>query len=143
MINESLELEKVVEHTESLELEKVIPNLNPKVNSIDENYKDLKALIECLNLDYDKFKLKKVKVAGQRVRNNLLDTKKLCDKIRKQILEQIRDIPVKHRISGEKEGDESPGCVADPSEEKGEEKEDKPKKTIRKSSTKRANIKKD
>ena len=114
-----------------------------KVNSMEDNYKDLQAIIECLNLDFDKFKEKKVKAAGQRVRNNLLNTKKLCDKIRKQILEQIRDIPVRHRTSDgeespteekeekdeEKEGEESPT----------EEKEDKPKKKrIRK-----ANIKKD
>ena len=70
-----------------------------KINSMEENYKDLQALIECLNLDFDKFKEKKVKAAGQRARNNLLNTKKLCDKLRKQILEEIRTIPVKHRIS--------------------------------------------
>ena len=119
-----------------------------KVNSMEDNYKDLQAIIECLNLDFDKFKEKKVKAAGQRVRNNLLNTKKLCDKIRKQILEQIRDIPVRHRTSDSEESpvEESPTEEKDeesPVEEKeessAEEKEDKPKKKrIRK-----ANIKKD
>ena len=119
-----------------------------KVNSMEDNYKDLQAIIECLNLDFDKFKEKKVKAAGQRVRNNLLNTKKLCDKLRKQILEQIRDIPVRHRTSDSEESpvEESPTEEKDeesPVEEKEEspteEKEDKPKKKrIRK-----ANIKKD
>ena len=69
-----------------------------KVNSITENYKDLQALIECLNVDMDKFQNKKVKVAGQRARNNLLNCKKLCDTLRKQIITEISEIPVKHRI---------------------------------------------
>ena len=62
-----------------------------------ENYKDLQALIECLNIDVDKFNEKKVKAAGQRARNNLLNCKKLCDKLRKQIMVDLKDIPVKSR----------------------------------------------
>lgn len=81
-------------------------NEETKIVSMEENYRDLQALIECLNLDFDKFKEKKVKAAGQRARNNLLNTKKLCDKLRKQILEEIRSIPIKHRISGDEKTDE-------------------------------------
>jgi len=115
-----------------------------KVNSMEDNYKDLQALIECLNLDFDKFKEKKVKAAGQRVRNNLLNTKKLCDKIRKQILEQIRDIPVRHRTSDSEESPVEEKDEESPVEEKEEkeekvEKEDKPKKKR----TRKANIKKE
>jgi len=68
------------------------------VKTIDENYKDLQALIECLNIDVDKFQEKKIKAAGQRARSNLLNTKKLCDTLRKQILTEIKAIPVKHRF---------------------------------------------
>ncbi len=81
-------------------------NEETKINSMEENYRDLQALIECLNIDFDKFKEKKVKAAGQRARNNLLNTKKLCDKLRKQILEEIRSIPVKHRISSDEDKSE-------------------------------------
>ena len=67
--------------------------------TIDENYDNLKAVITALNQDYEKFKSKKVKIAGQRVRNGLLNTKKLCDILRKQVLTDIREMPIKHRKS--------------------------------------------
>lgn len=76
-----------------------------KINSMEENYKDLQALIECLNIDFDKFQKKKVKAAGQRARNNLLNTKKLCDTLRKQIITEIKEIPVKHRITDDEGSD--------------------------------------
>ena len=68
-----------------------------QVNTIDDNYDNLKAVIMALTQDYEKFKTKKVKVAGARVRNNLLNCKKICDTMRKQVLEQIKELPVKHR----------------------------------------------
>lgn len=118
-----------------------------KINSVDENYKSLQATIECLNLDFDKFNQKKVKAAGQRVRNNLLNIKKLCDKIRKQILEDIRELPVRHRTSDSetKEGEESPVEEKEGETKEGETKEEKevkeePKKVKR---VRRANIKKE
>jgi len=79
-----------------------------KINSMEENYKDLQALIECLNIDFDKFQKKKVKAAGQRARNSLLNCKKLCDTLRKQIIAEIKAIPIKHRIqeSGDDETEE-------------------------------------
>jgi hypothetical protein len=65
--------------------------------TMKENYDALKATIEALTLDYEKFNDKKVKAAGARVRNNLLNCKKLCDKLRKQVLVDITALPIKHR----------------------------------------------
>jgi hypothetical protein len=56
-----------------------------QVKTIDDNYNNLKAVIMALTQDYEKFKTKKVKVAGARVRNNLLNCKKICDIMRKQV----------------------------------------------------------
>lgn len=70
-----------------------------KEKTLVENYEALKATIEALKIDYEKFQDRKVKAAGGRVRNNLLNCKKLCDKIRKQVLVEIKEIPTKHRIS--------------------------------------------
>lgn len=64
-----------------------------------ENYKSLKAITEALDTDFTKFQGKKVKASGNRVRNNLLNIKKLCDVLRKQILADINEIPTKHRIT--------------------------------------------
>lgn len=66
-------------------------------------YDTLKATVEALNLDYEKFNEKRVKVAGARVRNNLLNCRKLCDKLRKHVLADIRAIPTKHRKECEDE----------------------------------------
>jgi hypothetical protein len=70
-----------------------------------ENYKSLKAITEALDTDFTKFQGKKVKASGNRVRNNLLNIKKLCDVLRKQILADINEIPTKHRINT---GDKKP-----------------------------------
>jgi len=67
------------------------------VKTIDENYENLKAVITALTNDYEKFKEKKIKAAGQRVRASLLDTKKLCDTLRKQVKEDMTTIPIKRR----------------------------------------------
>jgi len=76
-----------------------IKEINTDIKTIDENYDNLKAVITALTQDYEKFKSKKVKAAGQRVRNGLLNTKKLCDILRKQVLADMREIPIKHRFS--------------------------------------------
>ena len=80
---------------------------NTEIKTIDENYENLKAVITALTQDYEKFKSKKVKAAGQRVRNGLLNTKNLCDTLRKQVLTDIREIPIKHRSksSSDEEGE--------------------------------------
>lgn len=70
-----------------------------ETKTIKENYDNLKACMEGLGLDFEKFNNKKIKASGQRVRNNLLNSKKLCDIIRKQIMEEIREIPIKHRTN--------------------------------------------
>ena len=64
-----------------------------------ENYETLKATIEALSVDFEKFDSKKVKAAGQRARNHLLTAKKLCDTLRKQIITEMRELPTRHRIS--------------------------------------------
>ena len=100
--------------------------------TIDENYDNLKAVIMALTSDYEKFNKKKVKAAGQRVRSSLLNTKKLCDTLRKQVKEEIATIPVKHRSkSPPSSSEDSKGD--DEMESKPEEKvskplEDKPKR---------------
>ena len=66
--------------------------------NIEENYATLKAIVESMSVDMDKFNTKKVKACGQRVRSNLLTVKKLCDVLRKQIIADIKEIPVKHRV---------------------------------------------
>jgi hypothetical protein len=70
-----------------------------------ENYDTLKATIEALSKDFSKFEDKKVKAAGQRVRNNLLNAKKMCDTLRKQIMKEMRELPTKHRISSSDDED--------------------------------------
>ena len=91
---------------------------NTEIKTIDENYDNLKAVITALTQDYEKFKSKKVKAAGQRVRNGLLNTKKLCDTLRKQVLADIREIPIKHRS---KSSSDEEGEVMEQSDPTGEE----------------------
>ena len=95
--------------------------------TIDENYDNLKAVITALTNDYEKFKQKKVKAAGQRVRASLLNTKKLCDTLRKQVKEEITAIPIKHRNkSSDEDEDKSEDKPEDKPEEKPEEKKEEP-----------------
>ena len=85
------------------ENEKVKRNEDEKTEekSAGDNYKALKSIIETLDIDFSKFQHKKVKACGARVRNNLLNVKKLCDMLRKQILFDIKEIPTKHRKTTE------------------------------------------
>jgi hypothetical protein len=90
-----------------------IKNISPQpteetTKSSEENYKSLKAITEALDTDFTKFQGKKVKASGNRVRNNLLNIKKLCDVLRKQILVDIKEIPTKHRINTEDKKPETP-----------------------------------
>ena len=94
-----------------------------EIKEMEENYENLKAVITALTQDYEKFKAKKVKAAGQRVRASLLNTKKLCDIMRKQVIEDIRAIPVKHRKSSDEDKSDS-DKVSD--EDKTSEEEIKP-----------------
>jgi hypothetical protein len=72
----------------------------------NKNYNSLKALVEALETDYTKFNTRKIKVCGNRVRNNLLNIKKLCDSLRKEIQEELNSLPTKHRIKNIKVEDE-------------------------------------
>lgn len=66
------------------------------------NYELIKSIVSAIDQDFEKFNSKKIKIAGSRIRNNLLNCKKLCDKLRKQILNNIKELPIKHRNLGEK-----------------------------------------
>ena len=72
-------------------------------STMSENYETLKATADAMTSDFEKFNSKKIKAAGQRVRSNLLTIKKLCDTLRKQIITDIKDIPIKHRIDTDEE----------------------------------------
>src|SRR6056300_284138 len=100
---------------------------NPNIKTIDENYENLKAVITALTQDYEKFKAKKVKAAGQRVRASLLNTKKLCDIMRKQVIEDIRALPIKHRKSSDEDKSDSDKVSdEDKTSEEEEKKEEHP-----------------
>ena len=86
---------------------------------MSDNYDELKCLIDALYLDFDKFRNKKVKASGQRARNILLNCKKLCDVMRKEILNDLKNMPIKQRKAKEEAKEE---------EAKEEEVEEKPKK---------------
>ena len=83
-------------------------------------------MIVALDQDYEKFDKKKVKVAGARVRNNLLNIKKLCDILRKQVLVQIKDLPIKHRPSSSDDEEKEEKKEETKDDEKEEKKEEMP-----------------
>ena len=58
---------------------------NPNIKTIDKNYENLKAVITALTNDYEKFKTTQIKASGNRKRAGLLNSKKLCDTLRKQV----------------------------------------------------------
>ena len=85
--------------------------------NLSENYKALKATVEACDADYEKFTSKKVKVSANRVRANMLNCKKLCDVIRKQLLDELRECPTKPRGSkkgGEEKEPEASAPVPEP-----------------------------
>jgi len=63
--------------------------------STNANFNELKSLILSLEYELNKFETKKVKVSGQRVRNSLLTVKKLADKMRKEISDKLKELPVR------------------------------------------------
>ena len=78
--------------------------------SIGENYENLKGTIGAINQDYEKFNNKKIRASGLRVRALLLNTKKLCDVLRKQINEDIKAIPIKHRNKSSDDENKETDC---------------------------------
>ena len=65
---------------------------------MESKYAQLKSLVLVLDIDYEKFKEQKIKVSGTRLRNSLLTIKKLCDSLRKDIMSEIKALPVKKRV---------------------------------------------
>jgi hypothetical protein len=102
---------------------KEVPTIEEK--TMEDNHKALQAIIEALNQDFTKFHAKKVKAAGARVRNNLLNCKKLCDKLRKQIQTEVRSLPVRHRIASDIKNDDEKS-----SDEEVEKSSDEEKKEV-------------
>lgn len=68
-----------------------------KEKTIIENYEEFKSVIDLIVKDFEKFNIKNTKVAGVRVKSNLLICRKLSEVIENQIMEKIRNIPSKHR----------------------------------------------
>jgi hypothetical protein len=88
-----------------------VPKVEPEGRPVEvetiklmlDNYETLKATCDAMTSDFEKFNGKKIKACGQRVRSNLLTIKKLCDTLRKQIITDIKEIPIKHRIDTDEE----------------------------------------
>ena len=62
-----------------------------------DQYEELKSLVRSMEFEFKKFQLRKIKASGQRVRNTLLDIKKLCDKMRKDIQAEIKSMPTRSK----------------------------------------------
>lgn len=73
-----------------------------KILTLNDNFERIKGLTNTLAIDFIKLD-KKVKCSGARVRQTLLDIKKLCDLMRRQVLSQVKEIPIKHRVKKSKE----------------------------------------
>jgi hypothetical protein len=73
-----------------------------KILTLNDNFERIKGLTNTLSIDFIKLD-KKVKCSGARVRQTLLDIKKLCDLMRRQVLSQVKEIPIKHRVKKTKE----------------------------------------
>ena len=108
--------------------------------SINEYHKELQETIQALNQDFIKFNQKKFKIAGARVRNNLLNCKKLCDKLRRQIQNEVKALPTKHRIKGDSEDDEVKTDEVKEVKEVEEVKEEKEEKKEKTKRVRKANI---
>ena len=117
-------------------------------NNLKENYELLKSNVDSMNSDFEKFNNKKIKVAGSRFRNSLLNCKKLCDTLRKQVTENISTLPIKHRtqprdsptpISSEEEEEVKEEVVVTQESQTQEEAKEEPNKTIKKKRTRKAN----
>lgn len=61
------------------------------------HHEELKKIHEVIAINYEKFHTKGVKTAGTRLRNSLMDSRKLVDLMRKDVLEKSKEMPVKKR----------------------------------------------
>jgi hypothetical protein len=83
-----------------------------KILTLNDNFERIKGLTNTLAIDFIKLD-KKVKCSGARVRQTLLDIKKLCDLMRRQVLSQVKEIPIKHRVKKTKEDIELKTSITD------------------------------
>lgn len=65
--------------------------------TITENYEEFKSIIDLIIKDFEKFNIKNTKIAGVRVKSNLLICRKISETIENQIMEKVKSIPSKHR----------------------------------------------
>ena len=62
-----------------------------------ESYQKLKTIVESMGEDCSKFHDSKVKACATRYRAKLLQCKKLCTEIRKEVQVEVKSIPVKRK----------------------------------------------
>ena len=136
MTDKEIKNEIIIETPEVKTPEVLVEDLK----TMSENYEALKATVDAMTSDFEKFNTKKIKAAGQRARSNLLTIKKLCDKLRKQIIVDIKDIPIKHRIDTDDEIPEPLELKRETTEAPKLETDEEPVKKVRK--PRRANKKK-
>ena len=99
------------------------------MSNIHEHMTTINALLETSSIELKKLEEKQIKTSGAKIRANLLTIKKLCDTMRKEVLEKVKSIPTKNRSKKVEEPVEEP--EEEPVEEPEVEKP-KPKKRGRK-----------
>ena len=62
-----------------------------------DRFNELKSLISSMEYEHKKWTLRKIKASGQRVRNNLLEVKKIATLLRKEISDEIKSMPVRSK----------------------------------------------
>jgi hypothetical protein len=84
------------------------------------SYDQIQALVQSMQIDSMKFKVKKTKVGGNRIRSSLLQLKKLCDSARKEIAVEIAAMPKKTRAPKKAAKSVSPASLSRLSSESSE-----------------------
>ena len=64
---------------------------------MERKFSEIRSLVEVLGLDFSKFSDKPSKTGGARLRASLLVVKKLCDTLRKEVLQETKLIPTRSR----------------------------------------------
>ena len=67
------------------------------MSNIHEHMTTINALLETSSIELKKLEEKQIKTSGAKIRANLLTIKKLCDTMRKEVLEKVKAIPTKNR----------------------------------------------
>ena len=63
----------------------------------DTRFQELKSLVASMEYEHKKWSLRKIKASASRVRNNLLEVKKIATLMRKEIQAEVRDMPVRSK----------------------------------------------